>query len=57
MGQNRRAQEREGAAARSRVEAERNAVADAHKIMAIWSARQAAAGRCGSIQRRAITSK
>jgi hypothetical protein len=46
MGPNRRAQERERAAARAvanakRVEAERKAVADAQKIVAIWNARQA----------------
>jgi hypothetical protein len=46
MGPNRRAQEREGAAARAAeeaksAEAERKAVADAQKIVAIWNARQA----------------
>ena len=46
MGPNRRAQERERAAARAaaeakRAEAERKAVADAQKIVAIWNARQA----------------
>jgi hypothetical protein len=46
MGPNRRAQERERAAALAaeaakRAEAERKATADAHKIVAIWNARQA----------------
>ena len=46
MGPNRRAQERERAAARAagearRAEAERKAIADAQKIVAIWNARQA----------------
>ena len=46
MGPNRRAQERERAAARAaeearRAEAERKAIADAEKIVAIWNARQA----------------
>ena len=46
MGPNRRAQERERAAARAaeeakRAEAERKAAADAHKIIEIWNARQA----------------
>jgi hypothetical protein len=46
MGFNRRAQERERAAARAaeeakRVEAERKAAADAQKIVEIWNARQA----------------
>jgi hypothetical protein len=45
MGPNRRAQERERAAARAaeakRAEAERKAVADAQKIVAIWNARLA----------------
>jgi hypothetical protein len=46
MGPNRRAQEREAAAARAaeeakRAEAERKATADAQKIVAIWNARQA----------------
>jgi hypothetical protein len=46
MRPNRRAQERERAAARAateakRAEAERKAVADAQKIVAIWNARQA----------------
>jgi hypothetical protein len=46
MGPNRRAQERERAAARAaaeakRVEAGRKALADAQKIVAIWNARQA----------------
>ena len=46
MGPNRRAQERERAAARAaaevkRAEAERKAVAEAQKIVAIWNARQA----------------
>jgi hypothetical protein len=46
MGPNRRAQERERAAARAateakRAEAERKALADAQKIVAIWNARQA----------------
>ena len=40
-----------------RTEAERKAIADAQKIVAIWNARQGAAEPCGSIQRRAITSK
>jgi hypothetical protein len=44
MGPNRRAQERESAAAEAaakakRAEAERKAVADAHKIAAIWNVR------------------
>ena len=46
MGPNRRAQERERAAARAaeaakRAEAEHQAIADAHKIVAVWNARQA----------------
>jgi hypothetical protein len=46
MGPNRRAQERERAAARAaagakRVEAERKAIAEAERIVAIWNARQA----------------
>ena len=46
MGPNRRAQERERAAARAaeeakRAEAERRAAAEAHKIVEIWNARQA----------------
>ena len=46
MGPNRRAQERERTAARAaeeakRAEAERKAIADAHKIVSIWNARQA----------------
>ena len=46
MGPNRRAQERERAAARAaaeakRAEAERKAIAEAQKIVAIWNARQA----------------
>src|SRR4051794_20972841 len=46
MGPNRRAQERERAAARAaeeakRRDAERKAIADAEKIVAIWNARQA----------------
>jgi hypothetical protein len=46
MGPNRRAQERERAAARAaeearRAEAERKAIAEAEKIVAIWIARQA----------------
>jgi hypothetical protein len=46
MGPNRRAQERERAAAEAaakakRAEAERKAVVDAQKIVAIWNARQA----------------
>jgi hypothetical protein len=46
MGPNRRAQERERAAARAteeakRAAAERKAIADAQKIVAIWNARQA----------------
>ena len=46
MGPNRRAQERERAAARAaaearRAEAERKAIADAQKIVAVWNARQA----------------
>jgi len=46
MGPNRQAQERERAAAQAaesakRPEAERKAVADAQKIVAIWNARQA----------------
>ena len=45
MGPNRRAQERERAAARAteeakRAAAERKAIADAQKIVAIWNARQ-----------------
>jgi hypothetical protein len=45
-GSNRRAQDRERAAARAaaearRVEAERKAIGDAQKIVAIWNARQA----------------
>jgi hypothetical protein len=46
MGPNRRAQEREPTAARAaaearRAEAERKALVDAQKIVAIWNARQA----------------
>jgi len=46
MGPNRRAQDRERATAESaarakRVEAERKAIAEAQKIVAIWNARQA----------------
>ena len=46
MGPNKRAQERERAAARApaeakRAEAERKAIAEAQKIVAIWNARQA----------------
>lgn len=46
MGPNRRAQERERATARAKVEAaraeaERKAVADAQKIVAVWNARRA----------------
>jgi hypothetical protein len=46
MGPNRRAQDRERAAARAaelarRAEAERKALVDAQKIVAIWNARQA----------------
>jgi hypothetical protein len=46
MGPNRRAQERERAAARAaeeakRAEAERKAIAEAQKIVAIWNGRQA----------------
>jgi hypothetical protein len=41
MGPNRRAQDRERAAARTAAEAERKAVADAQKIVAVWNARQA----------------
>ena len=46
MGPNRRAQERERAAARAaaegrRAEAARKSIADAQKIVAIWNARQA----------------
>jgi hypothetical protein len=49
MGPNRRAQDRERAAARAaaeaeRAEAERKALADAQKIVAIWKARQAGRG-------------
>jgi hypothetical protein len=45
MGPNRRAQERERAAARAaeeakRADAERKAIADAQMIVAIWNARQ-----------------
>jgi hypothetical protein len=46
VGPNRRAQERERAAARAaagakRVEAEHKAIAEAEKVVAIWNARQA----------------
>src|ERR1700730_13455641 len=46
MGPNRRAQERERAAARAaaeakRAEAERKAIVDAQKVVAVWNARQA----------------
>jgi hypothetical protein len=46
MGPNRRAQDRERAAARAaaeakRAEAERKAIAEAERIVAIWNARQA----------------
>ena len=49
MGPNRRAQERARTAARAaaeakRAEAERKAVADAQKVVAIWNARQAGGG-------------
>jgi hypothetical protein len=52
MGPNKRAQERERAAARAaaeakRAEAERKAIAEAEKIVAIWNARRAG-GPCGS---------
>jgi hypothetical protein len=62
MGPNRRAQERERAAAcaaaeAKRTEAERKAIADAQKIVAIWKARQAGGRALCSIRRRAITSK
>ena len=45
MGPNRRAQDRERAAAEAaakakRAEAERKAIADAEKIVALWNARQ-----------------
>jgi hypothetical protein len=41
MGPNRRAQDRERAAAEAkRAETERKAIADAQKIVAIWNARQ-----------------
>jgi hypothetical protein len=57
MGPNRRAQDRERAAARAaaeakRAEAERKAIAEAERIVAIWNARQAG-GRCGSARRSA----
>jgi hypothetical protein len=56
------AQERERSVARAaeeakRAEAERAAVAEAQKIVAIWNARRLAGEPCGSIQRRAISSK
>jgi hypothetical protein len=42
MGPNRRAQDRERAAAKAkRAETERKAIAEAQKIVAIWNARQA----------------
>jgi hypothetical protein len=46
VGPNRRAQERERAAARAaaeakRAEAERKAIVDAQKVVAVWNARQA----------------
>jgi hypothetical protein len=42
MGPNRRAQERERAAARAAAEAKRaESIADAQKIVAIWNERQA----------------
>jgi hypothetical protein len=51
MGPNRRAQERERAAARATAEAKRaeveRSLADAQKIVAIWNARQA--GRPGVV--------
>jgi hypothetical protein len=55
MGPNKRAQERERAAARAaaeakRAEAERKAIAEAEKIVAIWNARRAG-GPCGSTRR------
>jgi hypothetical protein len=54
MGPNRRVQDRERAAARAaadakRAEAERKAVAEAQKIVAIWNARQAG-GPCASFR-------
>ena len=59
MGPNRRAQERERAAARTAAEAkraaaERKAVTDAQKIVAIWNARaKPAVASCGSTRRSA----
>jgi hypothetical protein len=49
MGPNRRAQDRERAAARAaeaarRAEVERKAVVDAQKVVAVWNARQASGG-------------
>ena len=46
MGPNRRAQERERAAAQAaekakRAEAERKAIVDAQKVVAVWNSRQA----------------
>ena len=62
MGPNRRAQERERAAARAaeeakRAEAERKAGVEARKIVEIWNARQAAGEPCGSIRRLALLSQ
>ena len=54
MGPNRRAQERERAAARAaseakRAEAKRKALVDAQQVVAIWNARQAG-GPCASFR-------
>ena len=62
MGPNRRAQERERAAAQAadeakRAEAERKALVDAQKIVAIWNNARPADGRFGSIRRLAPRSQ
>jgi hypothetical protein len=58
MGPNRRAQDRERAAAEpaakaKRLKLERKAATEAQKIVAIRNARQAGGVRCGSIQQSA----
>jgi ATP-dependent DNA ligase len=60
MGPNRRAQERERAAATAaeeakRAEAEPEAIGDAQKIVAIWNARQAGGGASGALPLPSVT--
>jgi hypothetical protein len=62
MGPNRRAQEREQAAARAaeeakRAEAKRQAIAEAQRVVAIWMRARRAAGSYGSIQQSAPRSQ